>query len=367
MYKDSISEGYINGIEKQHNIMVIVGNGFDISVLKKYRDDDLVPSYKAFYSFLQYRGINSNNILYKRMTEDRAANKENWSDFENTIYELLNEYYPAGELEDALREIQPFFLRFLNDVVTTDIPIKLNNDTKAQKLGRRSLQYFLGDLDREDYLKLSFSRKTNHYHLFNYLFVNYNYTSLFDNYIFLDRYQFDPHPHKTVDTNFTFYPNPNSYGSFGTNKDTVWSTFIMTDIIHPHGYQSIPRSMLFGVESEKYQKDYHKKRLVKSYWAQNNQKYQSYFADTELFIIYGASLGFTDSWWWNNIFNSILNNDSELIIYSHSVTDKEAVKNKFIKACQVECGSEEKQAVYDHIFVAPIHEGKTVLFSMGDL
>lgn len=231
MYKDYISEGYINGIEKQHNIMVIVGNGFDISVLKKYRDDDLVPSYKAFYSFLQYRGINSNNILYKRMTEDRAANKENWSDFENTIYELLNEYYPAGELEDALREIQPFFLRFLNDVVTTDIPIKLNNDTKAQKLGRRSLQYFLGDLDREDYLKLSFSRKTNHYHLFNYLFVNYNYTSLFDNYIFLDRYQFDPHPHKTVDTNFTFYPNPNSYGSFGTNKDTVWSTFIMTDII----------------------------------------------------------------------------------------------------------------------------------------
>ena len=148
MYKDYISEGYINGIEKQHNIMVVVGNGFDISVLKKYRDDDLVPSYKAFYSFLQYRGINPNNILYKRMTEDRTANKENWSDFENTIYELLNEYYQAGELEDALREIQPLFLRFLNDVVTTDIPIKLNNDTKAQKLGRRSLQYFLVDLKR---------------------------------------------------------------------------------------------------------------------------------------------------------------------------------------------------------------------------
>ena len=25
MYKDYISEGYINGIEKQHNIMVVVG------------------------------------------------------------------------------------------------------------------------------------------------------------------------------------------------------------------------------------------------------------------------------------------------------------------------------------------------------
>ena len=37
---------------KQHNIMVFIGNGFDISVLQKYRDDKLISSYSKFYDFL---------------------------------------------------------------------------------------------------------------------------------------------------------------------------------------------------------------------------------------------------------------------------------------------------------------------------
>lgn len=51
MYKNYIAEGRIRGINQQHNIMVIVGNGFDISVMNKYREDNLIPSYKVFYDF----------------------------------------------------------------------------------------------------------------------------------------------------------------------------------------------------------------------------------------------------------------------------------------------------------------------------
>lgn len=366
MYKDYISEGRISGIEQQHNIMVIVGNGFDISVMKKYRNDGLVPSYKAFYDFLQYRGIDRDNLLFKRMTKDRADNKENWSDFENTIYELLTESYSAEELENALKEIQSFFLLFLNDVVTPDIPIRLNNDSETQKLGRQSLKSFLGDLEKKDFLSMTFPRKTGHYHMLNFLFVNFNYTSLFDNYIYLDKNQFEPHPYKTVDTNFSFLPNPKGYSGMGINEDTIWSTFLMTDIIHPHGYQNIPRSMLFGVESERYRQNYQTKRLVKSYWAQNNQKYQSYFDNTELYIVYGASLGITDSWWWNNICESILHNKSELIIYSHSVTDKDAIKNKFIEACQIDIDEKDKQFVLDHIYVVPMVKESTTFLSLEE-
>lgn len=367
MYKDYISDNQIKGINQQHNIMVIVGNGFDISVLKKYRSDNLVSSYKVFYDFLQYRGINQDNLLFKKMTEDRAKNKQNWSDFEYSIYELLDESYSAETLEDALREIQASFLLFLNDVVTTDISIRLNHDSEMYRYGQESLRGFIADLDKDDFLRMKFHRNTGHYHLFNYLFVNFNYTSLFDNYIYLDKQQFDPHPHKTVDTNFTFYPNPKSYGSYGTNKDTRWSTFLMSDVIHPHGYQNIPRSLLFGVESTKNQENRNAKRLIKSYWAQNNQKYQSYFDNTELFIVYGASLGVTDSWWWNNIFDSVLNKGSELIIYSHSITDKAIVKSRFIDACQNSCSDADRDAVCDRIYVAPIIEGKTVMLSMNGL
>jgi len=108
MYKDYITEGRIRGIEQQHNIMVIVGNGFDISVLKKYRKDNLVPSYKVFYDFLQYRGISEDNLLFSKMTKDRETGKENWSDFENSLFELLNNSYSAEVLETALQEIQSF-------------------------------------------------------------------------------------------------------------------------------------------------------------------------------------------------------------------------------------------------------------------
>ena len=54
MFKNYKEEGQIKGIRAQHNIMVFIGNGFDISVLKKYRDDNLVSSYTKFYDFLPH-------------------------------------------------------------------------------------------------------------------------------------------------------------------------------------------------------------------------------------------------------------------------------------------------------------------------
>ena len=86
-----------------------------------------------------------------------------------------------------------------------------------------------------------------------------------------------------------------------------------------------------------------------------------------MFIVYGASLGVTDSWWWNNIFDSVLNKGSELIIYSHSITDKAIVKSRFVDACQNSCSDADRDAVCDRIYVAPIIEGKTVMLSMNGL
>ena len=61
-------------------------------------------------------------------------------------------------------------------------------------------------------------------------------------------------------------------------------------------------------------KDLQQRIFLKPYWAQNDKKYKSYFNNTDLFILYGLSLGDSDFWWWNNILNSLLETDSELII-----------------------------------------------------
>ena len=363
MFKNYKDEGQITGITVQHNIMIFIGNGFDISVLKKYRNDGLVSSYSKFYDFLRYKGFDESNVLYKRMREDKFCRKENWSDFECSLGGLLQCNADANVLEDALKQIQSMFLLFLNEIVTPEVLLKLNDDIGRHGWGQRALSGFLGDLDKDDYEKMGFPNKTCHYHMYNYLIINFNYTSLFDNYIYLDKYQFEPRPHKTVDTNFKFYPNPNGYIKQGKNGNTIWSSFVMLDTIHPHGYQNIPRSLLFGIENESYTSNRVLNRFNKSYWAQSNQRYKSYFNDAELFIIYGTSIGETDNWWWGNIYNCLLHGDSELIIYFYDderiEKDSDSVKQMFIDACNTGHSEAECAKVKEKIYVVLYNEEKT--------
>lgn len=362
MFKDYKEDKQIKGIKKQHNIMAFIGNGFDIAVLNKYRDDNLVSSYSKFYDYLCYKGFPAENVLYRQMAEDKRNGKENWSDFECSLGTLLGQGVPTGELDHALEEIQGAFLLFLNEVVTPEVLLRLNDEVVENRWGKKALARFLGDLKQEDYEKMAFPERTEHYDMYNYLFVNFNYTSLFDNYIYLDKKQFEPRPHRTVDTNFSFLPNPNGFAKENINDRTVWSSFLMVDTIHPHGYQNIPRSLLFGVENNAYlpNSEYHK--FNKSYWAQSNQRYKSYFYDAELFIIYGTSIGETDSWWWENVFKALLYKDSELIIYFYNDAglDEEQVKYRFIEACKVDATDAAIAAVMEKIYVV-LYDGDSHL------
>ena len=201
------------------------------------------------------------------------------------------------------------------------------------------------------------------------MFVNFNYTSLFDNYIYLDRYQFEPHPYKTVDTNFDFLPNPNGFAKKGMDEKTIWSSFVMVDTIHPHGYQNIPRSLLFGIENNTYKTDRVLNRFNKSYWAQSNPKYKSYFENVNLFIIYGTSIGETDNWWWQNVYNCLLSGNSELIIYFYcsECIKKECVKQRFIDACK-STSKEEAYRVKERIYVVLYNEkSSTRMFALEEL
>lgn len=358
---------YISGVMQQYNIMVFIGNGFDIAVLNKYRKDNLISSYNKFYDYLIYKEFNKKNIIFKKMNKDKKnTDKENWSDFENSLQELINDEYSASDLTTALKEIQNMFLLFLNEIVTADVLLKLNSDAEKNGWARDSLSKFLGDLSEDTYKNIKFPTKTTVYDMYNFLFVNFNFTSLFDNYIFLDKEQFEPHPHKTVDTNFLFYPNPNSYKCNKWNYKTAWSSFVMTNIIHPHGYQNIPRSLLFGIESETANSEIN--RFNKSYWAQNNQKYGKYFENVNLFIIYGSSMGKTDSWWWKNIYNSIKTKKSELIIYYYSKKnyDSDHIKDLFIKACEMNASKEEINDVKKQIYVVLYYNNnKNKMFSLN--
>lgn len=354
-----------DALNKQHNIMVLVGNGFDVAILNKYNAGSLqgkTSTYNDFYEYLKYfRLCDKDNILFKRMTEDLSNCRENWSDFEETISKLLEDRtVEIVEIEQCVDEFQSYFTRFLNDLVDSSVLLKMNADVKEKALAIQSLSHFMKDLP--DTCDIKFPTTTNHYDLYNFLFVDFCYTSLLDNYMYLDKGQFDPHTYKNVDRHFGFYPE-----TVLTSNPTRYSSYLVTDIIHPHGIQDVPRSILFGIDIPDFNKGTsEEKRLIKSYWARYDVKYKSYFEETKLFIMYGMSISKTDGWWLDQIFESLINNGAELIIYKYGCENDENIKNQFIQACIRHKNTMEAdiELVKHHIYVVTFETNDTYFLGL---
>lgn len=359
MFKKYVTKTYEN-LQGQHNILVLVGNGFDMSVLKRIKPNNKqfgTTSYAEFFDYISsLDSCEKEDILYKRMKEDKSLGKENWSDFENTIRELIDSsgYKIVEELEESVDKFQCLFTRFLNKVVDNETLLNLDSKVSEDKLSIQSLARPLNDL--EDLDKLSFRKSLDQFHLFNYIFVNFNYTPLLDNYIYLDKMQFDPHKFQQGDRSFYFiYTLPG-------RGETFYSSYLLSEVIHPHGLLEIPRSILFGIDLEKYDRATDmRKRLVKGYWSQYDAKYKSYIEEADLFIIYGMSLGPTDAWWMDAIFDEILARRVELILYWFGKEDRETIVNKFINCCMRHNSSsdEDKNEVRERIHVVSFTKNDT--------
>ena len=140
--------------KKQHNIMMLVGNGFDIAVLNhlgsKYATD-----YKSFFYYLKSIKFNNGNILFRKMNELRIRDEQakyeskrfpNWSDFELILEGFVStptsDYALKGRLEKDLKEIQYEFSNFLNFVVSPDLLGGLDEKSSKFKWGYRTYSNF---------------------------------------------------------------------------------------------------------------------------------------------------------------------------------------------------------------------------------
>ena len=119
----------------------------------------------------------------KKMTEDLLNGRENWSDFEETISKLLEDRtVEIDEIEKCVDEFQAYFTRFLNNLVDSSVLLEMNADVKEKALAKQSLSHFMKDLPNTCDIK--FPATTDHYDLYNFLFVDFCYTSLLDNYMY---------------------------------------------------------------------------------------------------------------------------------------------------------------------------------------
>lgn len=293
--------------KKQRNVIAFIGNGFDIQAMRDY-GSHVDTRYETFYHFLKLRSFDEENRVFREMDALRQQGKKDWSDVESIVAALLGDNWAiASRLSADLLALQGQFAEFLDLAVPSSLLVELGEDSMRLKLAVESLEGFLGDLDPDEYRNLSFPGRCENFDVYNFLFFNFNYTSIFDNFIYLDQKQFDPMPYRTVDRNFRFQGNPASVTGASVRPGDSFSSYLMTEIVHPHGSQGIPRSLLFGIDApiEVHGNQDQALRLAKSFWAQNDKRYDNLFEDTELFVIFGCSLGVSDRWWWRKIADSL--------------------------------------------------------------
>lgn len=298
----------------QYNVMALVGNGFDIQALSVL-GSSLDTRYESFYHFLKFRKLNSNNRIVQQMERLRVDGAKNWSDVENAIDRLhsVDRVSPDSIVTD-LKEIQREFANFLDQVATPDVLSRLGETAATNELTTTSFTEFLGDIDDADeYNKMRLPQRLDIGDVFSFKFVNFNYTFLLDDFVYLDQDQYEPHPYESSDRNSSFHPNPRGHAGAKERAGFHMVSYLVSEVVHPHGVQSTPRSLLFGIDEIPGRRA---RKLSKPYWAQNDLKYSDLFPRTDLFIVFGCSLGATDRWWWRSIIDGLsANGDSDLILY----------------------------------------------------
>ena len=343
--------------DTQFNIMALVGNGFDIQVMNEY-EQSTTTRYADFYHFMKMKNLSADNLVLREMEASLGGGLANWSDVEACLAQLAAKRVPIEDIRTSLVDVRTCFSEFLNAVVSSSLLAQLSQDAEKNSWSLDTLSRFLWDVDDEAQLrKVPFGLLKSNYDTYNYYFVNFNYTSLLDNYLFMDSTQFDPLPYKTVDTNFTFHCDPRGFDRSGWNFAS--SSYVEAQVVHPHGYQDIPRSLLFGVDLDGDPRDKNAK-LAKPYWARADTRYAHLFSDTHVFVVFGSSLGATDSWWWQRIAQSLKDDQKRaLILYWWNPSDvfpdtAEEVADRFFGAANVT--ARDRRTIRDQVVVVSYNE-----------
>ncbi|WP_196246320.1 AbiH family protein [Lacticaseibacillus zhaodongensis] len=339
------------------NITMLVGNGFDIRMLKYFGRSD--TSFAAFYQFERASHpdkIRHNHVLQRMHNGSDSAEhapdtqNQEWSDIEAAILKCMRVITQNKRLDkngkqialvkliQDVDEVRADFSDYIRDVVTPIILRSINKHANRRPNGEsdftlddfeqqfkaglqipdlsssnlNTLRSFSADLKEfatPDFQRLNFDDVANQHDILDIDVFNFNYTTILDNYLALSKGNFDPHVNSESSANFGYFPNGNN---------TEYYDYLLYSVEHPHGISSIPSSMMFGIDDidfanadensnhinadRRYNGVYGVEQLLsKPYLVQDEINYRSRLQDTELFIAFGLSFGDSDYWWWKNI------------------------------------------------------------------
>lgn len=319
-------------------VMILVGNGFDIGTLKHF-GAQRTTAYADFFEHYLDSEPDTVNCIIRAMSEAKERGKSNWSDIEQVLGDFINNTASSKDgvvlMRNDLYVIQKRFSRYLNQLVTDDMIERVSDYCQSNLAAVNSFKNCIDGLSESQYDKIIFPSKADNHNRIDFSVINFNYTPLLDNYLCLDLIQFDPKPYLSSDNNLTLGLNPEGFKSQKRGFKDAYVR-INSTVYHPHGYQDVPKSLLFGSEAKDanqfIEKGDVRKFFIKSFCARCDEKYDHLFEGVDLFVIYGCSLGNSDSWWWNRVLNRLLDarGESELVIYNYGSEDEDTIKNRFI-------------------------------------
>ena len=319
------------------NVTYIIGNGFDLNL-------GLKTSYHDFYNY--YKNVPSPNDDIKDLKEDIKSNINQWSDLEYKIGQYTSVFPDSGKRR--MINIQLDLAKNLKNYlkgVSESMPI-----TKGS--GLLSLSDDLGNPDkyltkRENKRLVEFYNSINSSSSFVHI-ITLNYTSFIENLL-------------GFQTGIVLDLQPS-----GFNGKTV----SINKILHLH--EKLEGNILIGVNDESqianeaFRTDPTLKEILikpvanQMFGTDVDEECESIIDTTNLFVLFGVSLGDTDRKWWERIASRLQQDRARMLIFHHDTNfegaylmgeEKRSVQEKFLE--QTSLDQDWCKVLQERIFVAP--------------
>ncbi|PHK50640.1 AbiH family protein [Staphylococcus edaphicus] len=294
------------------DITFFIGNGFDLS-------RQLETSYIDFYKFLVddqkiKKRIKKDNYFLEaikkfmidtkdiNVTEDDASDVD-WADFEKALGQYTINLKNETESEKYLNDLDDFRFDFIEYIDSQQNNYTVTEDMAKKMFEKLRLNFYIG-IEKQNEIRIKNLLKSTNNPTYYFNFVNFNYTDTLNNII-----------------KFTKQINDSNNGRF-----------ICREPIHVH--RKLRTGAFLGVNdiSQISNPDVFKERSLRDIIKPELQNYDdgtipktinSLINKTQIYFIFGMSMGVTDKLWWEKIATQVISNSNKFLIINKYLNDED--------------------------------------------
>lgn len=276
------------------NITYIIGNGFDLCLGLKTR-------YQDFYDYYQNQPSPSEEVKQLKANIDR--NKENWADLELA----LGEYTPYFKDSNSAIEVLVDLCNHLNEYLKLQSLLIPQSNEKIKEEMLRCLanpyEFFLPA--DQDQIRSYYSNRLPAHGKITILSLNYT-----------------PSIERILD-----YKDNQPISTDGNDSWLGYGAEVHR-ILHPH--HTLDNTILVGLNDESqianqtlcnneaFKENFIKPACNKMLSSGIENQCSDVINKSDLFVIFGSSLGATDKLWWQKIANRMVNSNSLLLLFIYN-------------------------------------------------